>query len=342
MPVVKASQVVLTVSEGYSATRPALPSGEYRIWPNSPGNPFTHPYLVWKEKDWGGTSREAAKTTEYTITIDGQTRSDVGVYAKVQSYGGLGWITGWWYQNLDLIPADGCDVVITKAFSGFNPSWYNMGSKLARAFAFIGTKDVGQELVSVEVTNLAEGVWQDYSADMYQFLPAGTYALGFAFHTEGISAPYVTGTAVLKGGYFEFRYFHVKLTLSADKTSASRGETVTFTGNLTKKDAAVGGSTVTLKAKDPSGTETTLGTGTTNVNGFYTIKWTIPSDAMVGKWTIWAEATIAASPQQVKIRSRPISFGMGVPTFSWKYVAIGAAVIIAGGTALYLVSRKRR
>jgi hypothetical protein len=300
--------------------------------------------LKFKVKDYFPT--EIHDFTDYEIKIDDNDRNDVAFYVKVTGSTLSGWATTWVYQNIDLKPDDGCDVVITDAFLVINPSYYNCAGKLSKAYASIGTADFDKEIKSSEFTNLTEGKWGDYKASMYTFLPAGTYALGVTLHPE-YNTPIGVATAVIDAGMIEFRYFHTKLSLSASPTQVKRGESVTFSGSFTKKDAAVPNAMIYIKGKAPDGTEQTLLSTTTGSDGKYSINWAVPTDIKTGTWTVWAESSISASPP-VTVYSKPITLNLtekegappAPPTIPWEYIALGALVLGAIGIGAALGRRE--
>jgi len=330
----------------FQGSRPSLPTGVYRIWAEAGTNIFTKATLVKKTKD--GTP--LGDFTNYEMIIDNNDRNDIAFYTKVVN-GSLVpiWGTQYWYQNLTIKPDDGCDVVITDAFLVMKPSAYNEGNvKKWEAWAVIGQKDMSSEIASQEFTNLVEDVWGDYKVTLNQFLFAGDYALGVALKTEvNTYLQGVPATATLDGGFIEFRYFHTHLGLVLDKTTVKTGQTVKLSGVFTKKDISVPNAMVYIKAKDPSGNVQTIASPITDSTGYYSYNWYIPTDIKTGTWTLWAEASTTASPQQVKIYSHPILLQASEtevtqqppPTefkIPWEYIAIGALVLGAIGVGAAL------
>jgi hypothetical protein len=253
----------------------------------------------------------------------------------------------YWYQNLTIKPDDGCDVVITDAFLVMKPSAYNEISKEWHSWAVIGQKDMSSEIASKEFTNLVEDAWGDYRVTLNQFLFAGDYALGVALQTKVLGNGVQVATAVLDGGFIEFRYFHTHLGLVLDKTTVKTGQTVKLSGVFTKKDISVPNAMVYIKAKDPSGNVQTIASPITDSTGYYSYNWYIPTDIKTGTWTLWAEASTTASPQEVKIYSHPILLQASEtevtqqppPTefkIPWEYIAIGALVLGAIGVGAAL------
>jgi hypothetical protein len=330
----------------FQGTRPSLPTGVYRIWAEAGTNIFTKATLVKKTKPELG-SNGTGDFTDYEMIIDNNDRNDIAFYTKTNPVTGYAFVTMYWYQNLTIKPDDGCDVVITDAFLVMKPSAYWETSKKWQAWAVIGQKDMSSELASQEFTNLVEDAWGDYKVTLNQFLFNGDYALGVALKTEVWGNGIQYATAVLDAGFIEFRYFHAHLGLVLDKTTVKTGQTVKLSGVFTKKDISVPNAMVYIKAKDPSGNVQTIASPITDSTGYYSYNWYIPTNIKTGTWTLWAEASTTASPQEVKIYSHPILLQASEtevtqqppPTefkIPWEYIAIGALVLggIAVGAAL--------
>jgi len=337
----------LTILSGpvFQGSRPSLPTGVYRIWAAPGTNIFTKATLIKKIKDGSGDG----DFSNYEMIIDNNDRNDIAFWTRVANVSPVipVWVTMYWYQNLTIKPDDGCDVVITDAFLVMKPSAYNEISKEWHSWAVIGQKDMSSEIASKEFTNLVEDAWGDYRVTLNQFLFAGDYALGVALQTKVLGNGVQVATAVLDGGFIEFRYFHAHLGLVLDKTTVKTGQTVKLSGVFTKKDISVPNAMVYIKAKDPSGNVQTIASPITDSTGYYSYNWYIPTDIKTGTWTLWAEASTSASPQEVKIYSHPILLQASEtevtqqppPTefkIPWEYIAIGALVLggIAVGAAL--------
>lgn len=331
LAVVKAAEVAVTVVPTFE--RPSLPDGWHRLWPGN--GYFTHAKMVAKWKEGYGTVGQ--EETNHELHVDCERRSDVAWHVWA---GAASSATYYWYQNVALKPADGCDVVITRAYV-ITRSSYGWGTKGANpgAWLVIGEPNMEEEIASAEVSG-GQTDWADQEGDLAQFLFAGDYALGVALRAQCTS-----GWHDIDGAFVEFRYAHAKLTLKAEPESAGRGETITLSGNLKVKDEAEWGRTIYLKALDPDGTEHSLGSTMTDARGDYSLDWEVPADAKFGTWTIWAETSgIYFSPREAVIYSRPLAVGVGVypeKPFPWGLVALGAGAA-ATAVVLFLLARRRR
>jgi hypothetical protein len=78
------------------------------------------------------------------------------------------------------------------------------------------------------------------------------------------------------------------ITVSLDKTSYLRGETVQISGVLKENDEPQPGQTVPLEAIDPSGAQTSLPEVVTDADGKFASTFAVPPDAVGGSWKIMA------------------------------------------------------
>lgn len=78
------------------------------------------------------------------------------------------------------------------------------------------------------------------------------------------------------------------ITVSLDKASYLRGETVQISGVLKENDQPQAGQTVPLEAIDPNGGQTGLPDVVTDADGKFSSTFAVPPDAVGGSWKITA------------------------------------------------------
>ena len=89
------------------------------------------------------------------------------------------------------------------------------------------------------------------------------------------------------------------ITVSADKTDYSPGETVTLSGAYTGSD--VSGKTVNLIISPPSGDDYVLTPVTTDVSGNYTATWVVPASPVGGTYTVSVSCSGATAQTTFKL-----------------------------------------
>jgi hypothetical protein len=70
------------------------------------------------------------------------------------------------------------------------------------------------------------------------------------------------------------RETHLILVLHTPPSTATSGDTVTFTGTLSNGEGGISGKTVLIKDNDPYGIDNTLGAALTGNDGQFVIEWT--------------------------------------------------------------------
>ena len=80
------------------------------------------------------------------------------------------------------------------------------------------------------------------------------------------------------------------LSVATDKTTYSRGETVSISGSLTLGGNPQPGQTVSFAITPPAGDIISLDEVTTDENGLYKTEWPIPGDAAEGTYKLTAGA----------------------------------------------------
>jgi len=83
----------------------------------------------------------------------------------------------------------------------------------------------------------------------------------------------------------------LSVTVSTDKEAYRRGESVTISGLVLKDGSPVSGASVGLIVKNPLGGTVFVDQKSTDTNGRYSTSFTLPSDAMVGQYTVSVTAT---------------------------------------------------
>lgn len=80
------------------------------------------------------------------------------------------------------------------------------------------------------------------------------------------------------------------LTVTTDKDSYYRGDTVTISGTLLNGLTPIPNQQVSLAIKPPTGDAYSLPPATTDTNGHFTATWTVPADAVGGTYNVTATA----------------------------------------------------
>lgn len=80
------------------------------------------------------------------------------------------------------------------------------------------------------------------------------------------------------------------LSVTTDKDSYFRGETVTISGSLLSDSTPIAGQRVALSIKPPVGDIYSLPSVTTDDEGKFSVEWSVPADAPPGTYTLTATA----------------------------------------------------
>jgi len=324
-----------TLSVVQNFNRPSVPAGITRLWPGN-GYFIRSTFKQKVKSTWGTNYWYGVDGT--SLSVDGMIRSDTDVYCG----GVAGGAEVWYYQNVPLKPADGCDVVVTEAYA-LTKRTVGAGTLGEASDASVGVAEpdfpngAASEIISQHIP--VELDWGDRVAKLDKFLFAGNYAL-FVWVKGGTT----TGWVEDRAAFLEFRYYHVKLTMTPSKTTIPLGDTVTFSGKLTVKDSVPPSTTVTIYGqKAGESTSRVLAmTSTSSTTGEYSCSWK-PTSTDVGNWTVHAEATVSGSGP-VTIASRPVTLNAttapAAAPFPWTLVAAAAGGIGVIAIAVALAKRK--